>query len=135
MLEPAPPVPPPPDESDQITQAAPAGKSRPDNPKFFRWLCYVEFGVVCLITLGIVALIGYLFCWIVWELRPDVHKRVVETIKGLNIGWKIALGVFIPLFFRPAAKFLIHLKKAHGWETGEPAQGKESASQDYKGDR
>ena len=127
------PPPPPQEETTQITQAAPTNARAPDNPDFFRYLCYLEFAIVCLVGLGVLILGGYLICWVVWQWKPDIHARIVETVKGINTGWKVALGILIPLFFRPVAKFLIYLKKAQGWETVEPAQGGQPSIQEYAG--
>lgn len=106
-------------EAQAQAQASEDKPEPPHNPKFFRHLCYLEFAIVLSIGLAVICVALYLLAWIIWGWRPEIHARLNETLRGANIGWKIGLLIMVPLFFRPLAKFLIHLKKAHGWETDE----------------
>jgi hypothetical protein len=80
-------------------------------PKIFWVLEYVEFWLVCFIAFFLVALTLYLAVWIFFGCGPQIHDRLVQTIKGVNTAWKIALLILIPLFFRPVFKFLFYLKQ------------------------
>jgi hypothetical protein len=80
-------------------------------PEIFRYLCYVEFAVALSIGVGALLLALYLALWVGWGCWPDIHARLVQTIKGINAAWRADLIILVPLFFRPIFKFLIYLKE------------------------
>jgi hypothetical protein len=111
-----------------------ASKENPslEMPRFFWWLCVLEFIVVLLIGLGVIALILYLATWIAFAWQPEVHARLVQTLNGMNLAWKAVFIILVPLFFRPIAKFLIYLKKVSTWESGLSGEAPKKATDDYE---
>lgn len=94
-------------------------------PESFWILEWVELTLVCCIGVLVLGLAVYLgLFWIPCACFPEVHTRLVETVRGLNVGWKVGLLVLIPLFFRPVFKFLFYLRKGpFGSESHSPEIG------------
>lgn len=103
----------------------------PDGMYFFRHLCWVEGLTVWALAICIVGLCAHFAIWVVSGKQNFIHARLVATLGQVDKGWKIALLVMIPLFFRPIYKFLINLRKGPlGTESGLPSSP--IKSQGYK---
>jgi len=97
-------------------------RPKPEMPEFFRHLCLVECTIVWLLGAAFLGLSVHMIGWICFGWGAGVHARIVETIRGMNAGWKVCLIILVPLFFRPIYKFLIHLKEGpFGTKSEKPA--------------
>jgi hypothetical protein len=98
-------------------------------PGTFWILEWVELILVLCIAAFIVGLAIYLSFWIICGFAPEIHARLIATIKGVNTGWKVALLILIPLFFRPVFKFVFYMRKgpfgseSQVQEIGKPSGG------------
>lgn len=102
-------------------------------PEWFGVLEHIEVWVICFLASVVFHLSVFLIFWIVSGCGSAIHDRLVQTIKGMNTGWKMSLLVLIPLFFRPIFKFLFYLRKGPlGTESKLPAIGTPPTGE-YKG--
>jgi hypothetical protein len=100
-------------------------------PKRFRYLEYVEFWLVILLAAFLVGLAAYLTVWVLFGCGSRIHSRLVETIRGMNTGWKVCLLILVPLFFRPVYKFMHYLREGPFRTTSTPLIVPEHKSDDY----
>jgi hypothetical protein len=110
--------------SEQVVVSAPTRpREKPEMPEFFRHLCIVECAIVWLLGTAFLGLSIHMIGWICFGWGEEIHARIVETIRGMNEGWKVCLIILVPLFFRPIYKFLIHLKEGpFGTKSEKPAR-------------
>jgi hypothetical protein len=108
---------------DRVVVSTERPKERPEMPEFFQHLSIVECGVVWLLGLAFFGLFVHMLGWICFGWGSEVHHRIVDTVKGMNEGWKVCLIILVLLFFRPIYKFLIHLKEGpFGTKSEKPAR-------------
>lgn len=109
----------------------PTKHSAEDWPERFRFLEYVEFWLVILIAVFLVGLAAYLTIWVLVGCGCRIHSRLVETLRGMNTGWKVCLLILVPLFFRPVYKFMHYLREGPFRTKSTPFTVRESKSDDY----
>ncbi len=92
----------------------------------------MEFVLVVAIALFLLVLAVFLGAWVIWGCGDAIHSRLIQTIKGINTGWRVSLLLLIPLFFRPIYKFLWGLHEGPlGMKSGLQARPSEKPVEGY----
>ena len=101
-------------------------------PKLLRHLRWMEFLLVVAVALFLLGLALFLGVWVIWGCGNEIHSRLIQTIKGMNTGWRVSLLLLVPLFFRPIYKFLWGLHEGPlGMKSGLQARPSEKPVEGY----
>ncbi len=92
------------------------------HPKQDWWITILEFVIIMLLGLIVIAVILFSVYFIIWggDRELEKVKNICRVASFLGGNWKAALLILIPLFFRPIRFFLERVKKAWNLDTEEP---------------